>query len=366
MKERERFDTLGTIGVEEEFYVVDSETLQPVPASDSLLEDPPRELQDHLDTELFKFVLETTTDTATSVGDARDQVAEKREALKSYVRSYGYEVLAAGLHPSARWIENEQIQKPRYTKQLERIGYPQHRNTTAGLHVHIGVDDADTAVCIANEIRRYLPMYLALGANSPFWQGYETGLRSARAVVFENLPNTGMPTAFDSWRDFRSFEKRMVEEGSIKDRGEIWWDVRPNTRYGTVEIRSPDSQTSIERVVGFVALTRALVLDLYSDCDRGGHTDVRREILDENKWRALRHGHDASFLRTGEGETGVVELEDLFDDVVGSLEGQKLSLAESLIEESGAQRQIEAYNENENENEAEKEVFRRVCEEIKI
>jgi carboxylate-amine ligase len=334
---RDAFDDRGTVGVEEEYFVVDAETLEPVPAADVLFDDVPDELEGHVGTELFKFVFETTTDKAETLEEARGEMRRKRAALVEHARDHGYEVLVAGLHPTARWDEHQHAEGPRYERQLARIGYPQHRNITAGLHVHIGLDDADEAVRVADEARRYLPLLLALSANSPFWYGRDTGLSSARAVVFENLPNTGIPSRFGDWDTFRGFERRMVEDGSVADRGEIWWDIRPHTEYGTVEIRSPDAQTSLERAFGFVALCRALVLGL---AERDDHTDPRRELLNENKWRAARYGGDASFMRLGEGTVGV---DERLAEVLDAIDTQYEEEIRALSDGSGAERQREAY-----------------------
>ncbi|MFB6094247.1 MAG: glutamate--cysteine ligase [Halanaeroarchaeum sp.] len=295
---REAFETMGTLGVEEEFFVVDAEG-RPTAGSDALVydRDPPSALEGRLDHELFKFVLETQTPTLAGPAEAPAQIERIRDALVSYAGESDFRIAAAGLHPTADWREHEHAEKPRYRSQLDRIRYPQHRNTTAGLHVHVGVDDPEKAVWIANELRWHLPTVLALAANSPFWNGFDTGLASARAKIFEGLPNTGIPTAFDSYDDFERFEERMLQTGSIEDRGELWFDVRPHSGHGTVEVRVPDAQHRAERVVALVEYVHALVVDLaarYEDGEAG--TDVRRELLDENKWRALRDGHDATLL----------------------------------------------------------------------
>ena len=337
MPGRDAFDERGTVGVEEEYFVVDDETLEPVPAADVLFDDVPDELRGHVGTELFKFVFETTTDKAQTLEEAREEMRRKRTALVEHARNHGYEVLVAGLHPTARWDEHEHAEGQRYESQLERIGYPQHRNITAGLHVHIGMDDADEAVRVADELRRYLPLLLALSANSPFWYGRDTELASARAVVFENLPNTGIPSRFGDWETFRGFERRMVEEGSVSDRGEIWWDVRPHTEYGTVELRSPDAQTSLDRAFAFVALCRALVLEL---ARRDERTNPRRELLNENKWRAARYGHEASFMRL---DGGTVTLDERFGEVLDAVETSYEDEVRALADVSGAERQREVY-----------------------
>ncbi|WP_435095642.1 glutamate--cysteine ligase [Halarchaeum sp. P4] len=307
------FTDLGTLGVEEEFFVVDDDGL-PTAGSDTLVyeAEPPEILSERIDHELFKFVVETQTRRLDGPHEVGEAVREVRDALVRYAAEHGYGISAAGLHPGARWREHEHAEKPRYRSQLERIQYPQHRNTTAGLHIHVGVDDAEKAMWVANEVRWFLPVMLALSANSPFWNGHDTGLASARAKVFENLPTTGMPTAFDSYDEFDAFEQTMVEHGSMEDRGEIWWDVRPHSAHGTVELRAPDAQHDPAVVDALVEFAHALVIDLaerYEDGGEGyGH---RRELLDENKWRAVRHGHDASFIaRDGSGTVSLGEVVD--------------------------------------------------------
>ncbi|MFC6941830.1 glutamate--cysteine ligase [Salinirubellus sp. GCM10025818] len=293
------FDQMGTVGVEEEFFVVDADG-RPVSGTDTLVygTDPPEILDGRLDHELFKCVIETQIPTAGSVAEAEEGVRAVREALVEHAAAHGFGVAAAGLHPSADWRELEHAEKPRYRSQLERIQYPQHRNTTAGVHVHVGVDDADKATWIANAVRWHCPVLLALSANSPYWCRFDTGLESARAKIFEGLPNTGMPTAFDSFEAYAELERRLVEYGSIEDRGELWYDVRPHSGHGTVEVRAPDAQADPEVTLAFVEYVHALVCDLAERYEDGETVpQPRREVLDENKWRAIRHGRDASFIR---------------------------------------------------------------------
>ena len=292
------FTRMGTLGIEEEFYVVD-DAGRPTSGTDELVyeTDRPDILEDRLDHELFKCVIETQTPLIESLGDATETIVAVRDALLEHARAHGFDVAAAGLHPAADWRDLQHATKPRYRKQLDRIQYPQHRNTTAGVHVHVGVDDADKAVWIANELRWYLPIILALSANSPYWCGIDTGLQSARAKIFEALPNTGMPTAFEDYAAFDDFERTMLEQGAIEDRGELWYDVRPHSALGTVEVRVPDGQRDPDVVMAVVEYVHALVTDLatrYADGESG--IDYRRELLDENKWRAMRYGHDAALM----------------------------------------------------------------------
>ena len=299
------FDRMGTLGVEEEFYIVDRHA-RPTSGIDELVyDDPPSGvLEGRLDHELFQCTIETQTPTIEDVDAVGDVIRTVREALVDHAADHGYRIAAAGLHPAAKWRELDHATKPRYRSQLDRIQYPQHRNTTSGLHVHVGVDDPDKATWIANELRWYLPPILALSATSPFWCGFDTGLASARAKIFEALPNTGMPTRFEDYEDYARFERLMVERGSIEDRGELWYDVRPHTGHGTVEVRTPDTQTDPERTVAFVTYVHALVEDLaarYEDGESG--TDLRREFLDANKWRAIRYGRDAEFTTPDAADT---------------------------------------------------------------
>jgi carboxylate-amine ligase len=351
---RDAFARMGTLGIEEEFYVVD-EAGRPTAGIDDLVygSEPPEPLVDRLDHELFQFTIETQTPLIERLGNARAELTRIRRALVDHATDHGYQVAAAGLHPSAKWRELDHATKPRYRAQLDRIQYPQHRNTTAGLHVHVGVDDADKATWIANRLRWHLPPILALSANSPFWNGFDTGLASARAKIFENLPNTGIPTAFEDFDAYRRFERRMVETGSINDRGELWYDVRPHTGHGTVEVRTPDAQADPDRVLAIVEYVHALVLDLAERYDDGESSpSLRRELLDENKWRAMRYGHDAEFVTRDAEDTvslgtvvdrecdrlGVDGIRDLYDDPSGAAtqrrihdEGGHATLRESLL-----------------------------------
>ena len=340
------FDRMGTVGIEEEFYVVDDRGY-PTSGTDELVyeTEPPEILEDRLDHELFKCIIETQTPTCSGVAEAREVFREVRAALLAHAEAHGYGIAGAGLHPAARWRELDHARKPRYRSQLDRIQYPQHRNTTAGVHVHVGVDDAEKAMWVANEIRWFLPVLLALSANSPYWNGFDTRLASARAKIFEALPHTGMPTSFASFEEFERFERLMLEHGSIADRGELWYDVRPHTELGTVEIRAPDGQRDPAYVEAFVEYAGALVSDLaarYEDGERS--RDHRREVLDENKWRAMRHGYEASFIdRETTGEVGlgeVVEREcerlgvsgigELYDRGSGAARQRRLLDAEGL------------------------------------
>jgi carboxylate-amine ligase len=337
------FQRQGSIGIEEEFYAVDPDSLEPADAADELLADPPEPLEGNLGVELMTCVIETRTPVAEDLEEAGRFIRRQRQALKAHASDHGYGLLAAGLHPTADWRQLRHPAKERYQDQLRRIQYPQRRNLTAGLHVHIGLDDPERAVYVVDELRQYIPLFLALSANSPFWQAESTGLASTRALVFTNLPNTGIPTSFGSWEGFRDLESTMLETDSIADRGGLWWDVRPHTGYGTVEVRAMDGQRDPERTEAFLALVKALIEHLEeryrADEPR---TQVRQEYLEQNRWRALRHGQEASFIRDGR----TVDLETWFGELLDTLKAERRSLIETLTASSPAQDQIDTFNED--------------------
>ena len=292
------FNKFGTLGIEEEYFVVDSSG-KPVNTTGQLIEgsDAPGFLKNNIDNELFKFIIECRTPISNNLNDAKSALSEMRENIQLHVQNYGFELAVSGLHPAALWQELEHVESPRYAAQLDRIQYPQHRNTTAGLHVHFGVDDAEKAIWMANQCRPYLPLLLALSSNSPYWNGFDTGLESARALIFESLPNTGMPAEFSNMADYLHFERLMVETNSISDRGALWHDVRPHTENGTIELRIMDAQTQTERSAHLLEYIYYLLSDLserYEDGDSGD--SPRFEVLCENKWRSIRHGYHSTFI----------------------------------------------------------------------
>ena len=360
------FNHDGTIGIEEEFFVVDDDG-RPVGGTDELCYEhvPPDILRNRLDHELFTFVIETQTPVIDSIDDAPSVLSDVRRALVDYAEDHGYRIATAGLHPTARWRDLEHVTKPRYRRQLDRIQYPQHRNTTAGLHIHVGVGDGERAMWVANELRWYLPLVLALSVNSPFWNGFDTGLESARATIFESLPNTGMPPTCTDLETYEDIETVLLETDSIADRGEIWFDVRPHTEYGTVEVRTPDAQRDEERVIALTEYSLRLIEELSTahrrletgedpqevyrthhapwamPGDEARPASDRLELLFENKWRAGRYGFDAAFI-TRDGEATV----DFASAVEGEIDRLGVDGLSSIhTAESGAQLQRRIHRE---------------------
>ena len=294
----DNFCTMGTLGIEEEYFVVDSNGL-PINDTEKFMSDTNYSsyLSNRVDYELFKFIVECSTPIASSLNEAKSSLYDMRKNMIDHAHKHNLELSSAGLHPSAIWRELDHVTKPRYRQQLDRIQYPQHRNITAGMHIHFGVDDPNKAMWMSNQCRPYLPLLLALSANSPYWNGFDTGLQSTRSLIFESLPNTGMPHTFSDMDEYLHFEKLMVDTNSVVDRGALWHDVRPHTSNGTVELRIMDAQTDPKKVIHLLEYVYHLLTDLsdkYDDGDSG--TSTRPEILSENKWRALRYGFNSKFI----------------------------------------------------------------------
>lgn len=335
------FDQMGTLGIEEEFYIVNEQAQPTAGIQELVYENPPGGiLEDRVDHELFQCTIEAQTPTTPDVSAAESALTAVREELVAHAADFGFRIAAAGLHPLAQWRQLAHATKPRYQSQLNRIQYPQHRNLTAGVHIHVGVDDADKATWIANELRWYLSPLLALSVNSPFWNGHDTGLQSARAKIFENLPNTGIPTEFADYNAYRKLERAMVSSGSIADRGELWFDVRPHTTHGTVEIRIPDAQSDPEITLAFVEYADALVADLAKQYEEGmRQSRIRRELLDANKWHAVRYGQDAEFFTRDGNE--MISLKEFVDSETDRLGLSRLP--DLYARESGAAKQRRLY-----------------------
>ncbi|WP_336002491.1 glutamate--cysteine ligase [Halorientalis halophila] len=335
------FTRLGTLGVEEEFYLVDANGRPAHGASRLVHGSLPSELADQIETEVYDCLVETKTDVCDDAAALGRQVRRKRRALRDHAAHFGRDVAAAGIHPAACPDDVQPTEGARYRAMLDRLQYPQWRNLATGLHLHVGVDDAEKAVWIANELRWYLPVFLALSANSPFYDGHDTGLASARANVFGSLPCSGMPPAFDSFAAYRDVRETMIETDAIPDANQLWWDVRLKPDLGTVEIRTADAQFDPDTVVAFAEYARALVRDLAARYEDGeSATEFHDALLETNRWRALRYGHDAEF--TDRNARTVVDL-----GTVVSRECDRLGIdgiGDVLDRPSGSARQRTAYD----------------------
>src|SRR5437763_4397931 len=281
-------------GVEEEVMILDAETLEPAAAVHVLLEGAAElELHGRLKTELHASVVELTTEICTDVEEAIAALRELRTAADAIARANGLVIAAAGSHPTALLESLPVVQEKRYLQMLERIGRAARRQGVNGLHVHVGVESAEHCYDRLEAVLSWLPVVLALSANSPFADGEATGMLSNRAEILTQLPRAGAPPAFGSYDGFESWVERLMRIGVLEDYTRIWWDIRPHPRLGTLEIRIADQPTSLARTELLVRLVRDLVASAPArEADPAGRGDYA-----QNRWAAARHGLDAELIR---------------------------------------------------------------------
>jgi carboxylate-amine ligase len=287
-----------SLGVEEEVMILDAETLEPAAAVHVLLEGAAElELPGSLKTELHASVVELTTGICADVDEAIAALRELRRAADGIARANGLVIAAAGAHPTALLESLPVVQEERYLQMLERVGRAARRQGVNGLHVHVGVESAEHCYERLEAVLSWLPVVLALSANSPFADGEATGMLSNRAEILTQLPRAGAPPAFGSYDGFEAWVERLMRIGVLEDYTRIWWDVRPHPHLGTLEIRIADQPTSLERTELLVGVLRGLVADAPpSRTDRGDYV--------QNRWAAARFGLDAELIHP-DGERAV-------------------------------------------------------------
>jgi carboxylate-amine ligase len=280
-----------TLGVEEELMIVDAETMDLVSAIEEMMVDVPAETEGEVKPELLQSVLEISTDVCRNVSEAAGQLDELRRRVRQTAERKGLTIGAAGTHPFAKWEDQRIVDRERYHEILDALGFVVRQELLFGLHVHVGMDDAEKAIHVANGMRVHIPILLALSTNSPFWRGMATNLMSARTPIFRNLPRVGVPHRFDSWSDYEARIEFMVEAGAIPDYTFLWWDVRPHPNLGTIEVRCCDSQTRLDHTIAITALIQAMCKELAEHYEAGFELgSFPHELLEENKWLAARYG----------------------------------------------------------------------------
>ena len=270
--------------------IVDGRTLDLASAFDRLSE--PGD-GDAIKPELHQAVLEIATDPYARVEQAGEHLGRLRATVRERAEALGLRVAAAGTHPFARWEDQRISPDERYRALIEQLGFVARQEVIFGQHVHVAVDDPDQAIAVANGLRAYVPLLVALSANSPYWMGRDTGMASARMPIFKQFPRVGLPPRYTGWEDWQRRMSFMQRAGMVDDHTWFWWDVRISPRLGTVELRAMDVQTRAEHALGFAALAQALVKQLCEDEPPG---DVPDEILAENKFRAARRGLEGDLV----------------------------------------------------------------------
>jgi carboxylate-amine ligase len=289
-----------TIGIEEELMLLDPETLDLAHGIEAILADVPDEQADRVKPELFQSVLEVATRPCPDVAAATEELAGLRRMVGAIAERNGMLLGAAGTHPFARCDDQRIVDRDRYRELIDDLGFIAERELIFGTHIHVGIDSADKAIYVADGIRRHLPLLLALSSNSPFWEGRNTGLMSARTPVFRAFPRQGVPPHYGSWEIYARRVGQMTGSGSIDDYTFLWWDVRPHPRLGTVETRIFDQATRIEDTAAFAALTVSLAHRFSELFDEGEPLiEAPYELIDDNKVRAAVRGLEGELVDFG-------------------------------------------------------------------
>lgn len=343
-----------TLGIEEEYLLVDLETLD-------LAVDPPAQMLEacrsrvswgeQVSRELLRSQIEVGTRKCTTVQEAREDLAMLRQVIVDVAAEYGMAPIAASTHPFAHWAEQKQTARQRYRKLAAQMAATARRMVICGMHVHVGIDDDDLRIDLLSQMTYFLPHLLALSTSSPFWEGQNTGLKSYRLTVFDALPRTGMPEDFASYSEYRRHVDVLVDAGIIKDSTMIWWDLRPSERYPTLETRIFDMCTSIDDAVCLAALTVCILRRLYRlRLDNQRWRRYSPMLLNENRWRAMRYGTDEGLLDLARGE--IVEFSQLLSEILALIEEDAAELdcvaevahARKILQGgTSAHRQVEIY-----------------------
>lgn len=274
--------------------ILDAETLELVNAIETLLEPAP---SGEIKPELMESVLEVSTDPCPNTAQAGEQLRALRRQVAQTGEGKKLAIGSAGTHPFAMWENQRIVARPRYRDLISALRFVARQELIFGMHVHVGIDDPDKAIHVANGMRVHVPVLLGLSANSPFWRASVTGLASVRTPIFRAFPRVGIPPTYADWADYERRIEFMINCKVIEDYTYLWHDVRPHPNFGTVEIRVMDSQTHIEHTLGLAALVQGLVKELCEHFDAGEQlSPYPHEMLDENKWLAARHGLDGELV----------------------------------------------------------------------
>ncbi len=342
-----------TLGIEEEFQVVDPETRELKSHIHELFAEGEKRLKDEIKREMHDPVIEIGTPICKNISDARREITRLRKEIRNLVRESNLRIAAAGTHPISHWADVQMTAGARYDQIVHEMQMLARANLIFGLHVHVAVEDNETRIQIMNAARYFLPHVFALSVNSPFWCGHNTGWKSYRAKVFERFPRTGLPDTFRSWGEYEEMVGTLMRTNCIDNAKKIWWDVRPHPFFPTLEYRICDIPMRVEETLCFAALFQAITVKLYRIYKQNmGWRYYRRLLLSENKLRAARFGTGGKLIDFGKREEVpfaalLDELLEFVDDVVDELgsRNEVYYSREILRGGTGADRQLEAYKE---------------------
>ena len=314
--------------------------------SDEVLATLPAELRDRVTLETHAAVMEIATGVHRRIGDAVTELVDLRDRVARALPAQGLRAAVAGTHPCAQAGDTVLSSHPRYRQIGDSMRVLARREPTLATHVHVGVSSSDRAIRLHNRLRAHLPLLLALSANSPFWQGRPTGFASTRTTLFDAFPRSGLPRSFRDYADWVATVERLLRSGAIPDPSFLWWDVRLQPRYGTVEVRIMDGQTTVEDVAAIAALVQALASVELERCDDPGPEPRAPELIEENRFLAARDGMAALLIdaRSGERVPAIEQLERILGACRRHARWlrceRELAIVRRLARQNGALRQL--------------------------
>jgi carboxylate-amine ligase len=345
-----------SIGIEEEYQIVDPETRELRSFITEFIDNGKLVMMEcELKPELHQAMVELGTPVCRDITQLKEALVKQRRFICGLARSNGVEIVAASTHPFSKWMDQPVTPYDRYLGVLEEMQVLAQRLLISGMHVHVGVEDRSFAIDAMNVVRYMLPHILALSTSSPFWMGRKTGLKSYRANIFEDFPRSGISDVYRAPADYDALIKTLVNTGCIPDSSKIWWDVRPHHQYPTLEFRICDICTRVDEAIAIAALFQAIVLWLWK-LRRNNVTFriYRRELIEENRWRAARYGLDGKMIDFGKSielptRHLVEELLDLVAEEVDELgTAAYLKPLQTILKEgTSADRQLNVFNETE-------------------
>ena len=318
-----------TLGIEEEFQIVDPKTRELRSHVSEFLEEGKMILGEQIKPEMIQSMIEVGTGICQNIQEARVDITRLRSIISGLAGKTGLAIVAASTHPFSHWEDQKIYDDERYSLLVQELQNVARSLLIFGLHVHVGVADLDRRIHIMNAARYFLPHVLALTTSSPFWMGHNTGLKSYRSEVFKQFPRTDIPDHFDSYSSFQRYVDLLVKTGCINDGKKIWWDLRPHPIFPTLEFRICDIPTRVDDTVAIAALFQAIVAKLTKLIDKNlGFRLYRRMLIQENKWRAVRWGIDGKMIDFGKQKEVptrdlILELLEFIDDVVDELGSRK-------------------------------------------
>lgn len=304
-----------TIGVEEEYLLVDRDSLALAEAPNALMEACAAELEGQVSPEFLQCQIEVGTKVCQDVSEAREDLKRLRSTVARCAAAHNLAPIAASCHPFADWKDQHHTDKDRYHDLEKALGGVAQRLLICGMHVHVGLNDDDLRIDLMPQVTYFLPHLLALSGSSPFWQGLDTGLKSYRLTVFDNLPRTGLPPQFSSWSEYARTTGVLVDLGVIEDTSKIWWDLRPSHNFPTLESRICDVCPRLEDALSIAAATQAIMRMLWRLKTRNQRWRAYdRFLVSENRWRAQRYGVSEGLIDFGRGE--IAPFSELMEELI--------------------------------------------------